>query len=69
MGKSRWATASMSRLPMPGSWNRTSMTTLPPSACAIWTPRMVTVGITAFRRACLRITRRSASPLAHAVRM
>ena len=41
----------------------------PPTSSAMSSPKIVTIGVRLARRPCLRITLRSESPLARAVRM
>jgi len=54
---------------MPGSVKTSSTTTVPPSRMPTCSPATVTIGISAFLSACLRISTRPVSPLAAAVRM
>ena len=53
---------------MPGMLNTVSVTTAPPMSAANVSPTTVRIGTSAFRSAWRKMTARSASPLARAVR-
>ena len=54
---------------MPGIENTYSTKYAPPTSAGKLKPRSVTIGSNAFRKACLKSTSRSESPLLRAVRM
>ena len=67
-GTSRTPIASMIARPMPGQLKMVSMKTVPLSRTGRYSPSSVMMGMSAFRSACLKITARSGSPFARAVR-
>ena len=69
VGKSYSVTAPIANLPSPGKLKMYSVMTAPPSKPARSKPAEVTIGVKPARKACLRKTTRSESPLALAVRM
>ena len=69
LGRS-WVSAPLNASqPRPWMLKTDSVMIAPPTSSAMSSPKMVTIGVRLARSPCLRITRRSESPFARAVRM
>ena len=66
--KSCFVIASITYAPSPGNPKKLSNTRLPMKTYGRYEPALVMIGISALRNTCLNSTRRSAMPLARAVR-
>ncbi len=68
-GRSCWLMEYTAVYPRPGIEKTTSVMTAPPSRMPTSRPNWVTIGVSAARSEWRKMTRRSDSPLARAVRM